>query len=133
MSAKAFLDTNVLIYSIGNDDAKKAAAIELLTAGALISTQNLNEAANVMRKKLKCNYSTIRRVLDKFVEQSILFTPSYATILSALTLAEHTGYGFYDSLIIASAMESGCDILYSEDMQNGQEIEGRLKIANPFA
>ena len=55
-----------------------------------------------------------------------------ATHEAALGIAERLGYQVYDSLIIASALEAGCATLYSEDMQDGQVVEGRLTIRNPF-
>jgi predicted nucleic acid-binding protein len=51
---------------------------------------------------------------------------------AALGIASRTGYQFYDALIIASALESGCTTLFSEDLQDGQVVEGRLTICNPF-
>lgn len=58
---------------------------------------------------------------------------SLTTIHKALDIRERYNFSWYDSLIVATALEVGCDILYSEDMQNGQEIEGRMSVVNPFA
>ena len=55
-----------------------------------------------------------------------------ATHEAALVLAEHTGYAVYDALLLASAIEAGCDTVCSEDMQDGQVIDGCLTIRNPF-
>jgi predicted nucleic acid-binding protein len=57
---------------------------------------------------------------------------SLVTIHTALDIWERYSFSWYDSLIVAAALEVGCDTIYSEDMQNGQEIEGRLHIINPF-
>jgi predicted nucleic acid-binding protein len=54
------------------------------------------------------------------------------TIHAALDIRERYGFSWYDNLIVAVALEAGCDTLYSEDMQNNQEINGRLRIVNPF-
>ncbi len=54
------------------------------------------------------------------------------TVLQACQIAERYRFSFYDSLIIAAALESNCTIVYSEDLQDGQHIEGRLIIKNPF-
>jgi predicted nucleic acid-binding protein len=56
-----------------------------------------------------------------------------ATHEAALVIAGHTGYAIYDALIIASALEAGCGTLLSEDLQDGQLIDGRLTVRNPFA
>ena len=63
----------------------------------------------------------------------VLADPRAGTAAQALGIAERLGYQVYDSLIIASALEAGCATLYSEDMQDGQVVEGRLTIRNPFA
>ena len=49
-----------------------------------------------------------------------------------LDIAERFGFSLYDSMIVSSALQFGCTILYSEDMQHGQEIDGQLVITNPF-
>ena len=130
----AFLDTNILIYSVSNDVAKKQRAIELLgNKNVVISTQIISESINVMRRKLNYDYSQIRRITDKFVEKTILYPITHDTIRRALNIAETYGYSYYDSQVIASALENDCTILYSEDMQHEQKIESHLKIVNPFA
>ncbi|MEN8220116.1 MAG: PIN domain-containing protein [Pseudomonadota bacterium] len=128
-----FLDTNVLIYSVSNDIVKKQRAIELLgKKNVVISTQIISESINVMYRKLNYDYSQIRRITDKFVEKAILYPITHDTIRRALKIAEISGYSYYDSQVIASALENDCTILYSEDMQHEQKIESHLKIVNPF-
>jgi len=63
----------------------------------------------------------------------LVTTISITTIHTALDIRERYNFSWYDSLILAAALEGGCDTLYSEDMQNGQEINGQLRIVNPFA
>ncbi len=129
----AFLDTNILIYTVSNDVAKKQRAIELLgTKNVVISTQIISESINVMHRKLNYDYSQIRSITDKFIENAILSPITYDTISYALKIAEIYGYSYYDSQVIASALENDCTILYSEDMQHEQKIETHLKIVNPF-
>ncbi|KHD07488.1 hypothetical protein PN36_00720 [Candidatus Thiomargarita nelsonii] len=128
-----FMDTNVVIYSLSNIVAKKKRAIELLsTKKAVISTQIISESVNVMSRKLKYDYSQIRRLTDKFVEKTTLHPITHDTIRMAFSIAEKYGYAYYDSQVIASALEHDCAILYSEDFQHEQLIENRLKIVNPF-
>ncbi len=78
---------------------------------------------------------------NRFIDTNVLiycYTSSepdkqrVATISDAVRLADRYGYSFYDSLIVAAALESGCSILYSEDMQSGQLIDGTLTIRSPF-
>jgi len=132
MSDKYFLDTNILIYTVSNVIFKKNIAVELLGKNPVISTQIISESANVMHRKLNFDYQKIRRITDKFAEKGILRTITHHTIRTTLDVAERYGYSYYDSQVIASALENDCDILYSEDLQHNQIIEERLRIVNPF-
>jgi predicted nucleic acid-binding protein len=132
MSDKHFVDTNVLIYTVGDIIIKKHQAIQLLKVNTIISTQVINESVNVMYRKLKYDYASIRDILKEILQRVELCLITEPTILVALTLAEKYRYGYFDSLMIASALEQRCPILYSEDLQHGQEIENQLNIINPF-
>lgn len=128
-----FLDTNVLIYAALQPDPRSEAARTLLRAGGVISVQVLNEFANVARRKLRRPWPEVRRALAAVRALCPAPRPITATTHeAALALAESTGYAFYDALILASALEAGCDTVCSEDMQDGHVIEGRLTIRNPF-
>ena len=128
-----FLDTNILLYSLSNDPAKRRRALRLLIDGPVVSLQVLNEAANVMRRKLGFEaIAAIREVLLRCLQESRLHPLAPSTLFSALDVAERYGFSHYDSLIVAAALESGCSILYSEDLQHGQAIEQRLTVINPF-
>jgi len=133
MSADVFLDTNILVYAVIHDDARTARASSLLRQGGTISVQVLNEFTNVALRKLKRSWPEI---IDALGALRILFpNPApieYATHTAALAIAQWEGFSFYDSLIVASALEAGCSALLSEDMQNGRVIKGRLTIRNPY-
>jgi predicted nucleic acid-binding protein len=132
MSDKFFVDTNILIYTVGNIMPKKDIAVGLITGQTAISTQVITETINVMYRKLKYEYSEIRIVINKFIEEMELYAITGHTIRTALNIAEKYGYSYFDSQIIASALEHDCSVLYSEDMQHNQIIEKRLRIINPF-
>ncbi len=130
---KAFLDTNVLIYAIAKDDPRAPRAEELLARGGVISVQVLSEFAAVARRKTKMPWAEIRRALDGI--KALCPDPLPLTLdthQEALAIAERYGYKIYDALIVAAALEARCTTLYSEDMQDGQVIDGRLTIRNPF-
>jgi len=133
MSADVFLDTNILVYATVHDDARATCASSLLRRGGTISVQVLNEFTNVAQRKLKRSWPEIIDALGVF---HVLFPDPapirLATHRAALEIAQRDGFAFYDSLIIASALEAGCSTLWSEDMQNARVIEGRLTIRNPF-
>ena len=134
MSAtKAFFDTNVLLYLLSADDAKTDRAEQTLAEGGIISVQVLNESASVASRKLNLSYAEIRDFLTTVRAMTPVAPLRVETHESALALAERYGFSFYDSLIVASALLSGCQTLYSEDLQDGQIIEQRLVVRDPFA
>jgi len=134
--ARAFLDTNVLVYLYTKDEPKKQnAARETLDRHfCVVSTQVLNEVYNVWLNKWKWNGTKVRQHLDNIetVCDEVMGIQR-CTIDKSLALKDLYGYSYYDCLILASALESGCEILFSEDMANQQIIENRLKIVNPFS
>lgn len=127
-----FIDTNILVYTIDKHTQKKEIALDLLCRKPIISTQVINELTNVFRKKFSLPYSQITTITENILASSTLFIPTYETIVSAYRIGEKYGYAYYDSLILASALENNCNILYSEDMHNGQLLEKNIKISNPF-
>jgi predicted nucleic acid-binding protein len=129
---KAFLDSNVLIYALGSDAAKKAAAVALMHSSATISTQVLAEVANVMRRKLGFDPQQAGEVVTDLAERLDVVLVGTQTIISAMALAQRHSLSHFDSQIVASALESGCELLYSEDFQAGQVFESRLRVVNPF-
>ena len=107
-------------------------AEKLLADGGWISVQVLNEFAAVARRKLNLSWEETREALSAIRVLCETPTPlSIETHEAALQIAGHCGYHINDALILAAALESRCDTLYTEDMQNGQSV-GSLTIRNPF-
>ncbi len=130
--AKVFLDSNVVIYAF-TDDPRSAVAEDLLARGGDISVQVLNEFTNVARRKLGFEWNQIEEALGAIrVLARAIHATDLETHTGALALAQRYGFSFYDALIVSSAIRARCDILHSEDMQDGLVIEGELRIANPF-
>lgn len=132
MQDSIFLDSNILLYAIGNDKYKKSLSIELIKKTPVITVQVLNEISNIMIRKLKLSYQDIHRIIDFIIRKCIIKSIDIITIRKALNISEKYKYSYYDSLIISSALENNCNILYTEDMHHGQNIENILKIINPF-
>jgi predicted nucleic acid-binding protein len=129
---KPFLDTNVLVYAVLSDDPRCPTAERLLAAGGTISVQVLNEFASVARGKLKWPWLDIEATLSLVRSQSRRVRDvSVLTHEAALVLARDHGLSFFDALIVAAAIEAGCDTLFTEDMQHGRKF-GSLTIVNPF-
>jgi len=133
MLVKAFLDTNVLIYAVAEGDPSCAQAEELLASGGVLSVQVLNEFVSVARRKLLMSWSDVTQALDAF--RALCPSPLSITVethQAALRIATTHGYNIFDALVIAAALEAGCATLYSEDLHDGQKIDGQLTIRNPF-
>ncbi len=133
MADKVFFDTSILIYAIAQNDPRSIVADELLAGGGVISVQVLNEFVSVMRRKIRMPWEDVTEALDAIR----ILCPSpvpitFKTHDSALGIAQHYGYSIYDALIAASALEAACPTLYSEDLQDGQIINKKLTIQNPF-
>ena len=130
--AGEFLDSNILVYAF-TTDPRAAAAQHLLERGGIVSVQGLNEFTNVARRKLGMTWEEVRDSLAAIrTLVSIVLPIDIDTHADGLRIAERHGYGIFDALMIASALRAGCITLWSEDMQDGMVIDGRLRIANPF-
>ena len=133
MSDNVFLDTNIFVYAYSNDLYKKKRSLELLSSTLCIaSTQVLSEFSNICFKKLKFSDSDISIVVKEIMDFCDIFIVNGKTIQRAIFVKGRYGYSYYDSLLLASALECNSSILYSEDLQHGQIIENSLKIINPY-
>lgn len=134
MNDNCFIDTNVLVYCYTNDElAKRQQALKVANNdNAFISTQVLTELANTFYRKFNISWQMIEAVLNEINSGFNVFVNNQRTINQALRIAEKYKYSLYDSLIISSALSCNCKTLYSEDMHDGQVIEDKLIIRNPF-
>ncbi|MEQ8857906.1 MAG: PIN domain-containing protein [Pseudomonadales bacterium] len=139
MSAERFIDTNVFIYQLDSQDARKAAVADALiregieTGNACISYQVVQECLNTVLRKAEVplDHDGARRYLDHVLAPLLRLSASVDLYHRALDVQGRYRYGFYDSLIIAGALDAGCTTLLSEDLQHGQRID-TLVIRNPF-
>jgi predicted nucleic acid-binding protein len=133
MSAKAFFDTNVLVYIVGQRDERSERAEALVAQGGMISVQVLNELVSVSRYKLGMSWEEVREAVEAV--RALCPSPVPLTVEThdaGRRIAATYGYRFYDALIAAAALQARCAVLYSEDLQDGQLIDRRLVIRNPF-
>jgi predicted nucleic acid-binding protein len=137
MTAKAFFDTNILIYALAirassQVDLRTETAERTLSLGGAVSVQVLNEFADAARRKLKMEWDAVEQCLEAIDAICGRAIPlSVETHTEAVEISKRYGYRIYDSLILAAAMQAGCATVYTEDMQHGQTI-GKLTIVNPF-
>ena len=127
-----FFDTNVLLYLLSEEAAKADQAETLITGGGTISVQVLNEFAAVASRKLGMSLVEIRELLHTVREVCHVEPITVATHDRALAVCERYGFTIYDSLILASALLTGCEVIYTEDLGDGQVIDDRLMVQNPF-
>jgi predicted nucleic acid-binding protein len=133
-AAKAFVDTNVFVYIYSNDeqDKRKQAIAQIDKFDRIISTQVLNEFCNVCIRKMRMALPNIETAVEKICLTNALAPISGETVTKALFIHGKYAYSYYDSLIVASALENNCEYLLSEDMADGQIIEDTLTIRNIF-
>ncbi len=129
---RPFIDTNVLFYLLSEDSEKADRAEQIVRAGGRISVQVLNEFANIARRKLAMSWGEISEVLDLFRYVCPTDPLTVETHERGLMVAEQYRLSVYDSMIIAAALLGECNVLYSEDMQDGLLIEQQVRVCNPF-
>ena len=139
MSGRFFLDTNIFVYSFDQSAAAKAQKATQLIREALttqkgvISYQVVQEFFNVALRR----FTQPMKAADAEQYLNTVFRPllgvhsSQALYAEALHLHAQTGFSWYDSLIVSSAIQARCDLLYTEDLQHGQRF-GSLQVRNPF-
>ncbi|MGX9726025.1 MAG: PIN domain-containing protein [Candidatus Electronema sp. VV] len=133
MNDRFFVDTNILVYSVADDLLKRKTAEELLLQdGVVMSPQVISEFVAVTLRKRILEPKKLLEYARKFLQIFQITATNADTVAAALDLMEKYHFSYWDSLILAAALESSCAVVYSEDLQAGQQIEGRLTIVNPF-
>ena len=136
MTERSFVDTNILVYAHDKSaGAKQIMAADLLDQGIqtgrlVLSTQVFQEFFASAVKKLGIDPAVARRTIELYGTLQVV-TIDLPDILAAIDLQRLHQYSFWDTLIIRAALSARCSILYTEDLQHGQVIDG-LKVVNPF-
>jgi predicted nucleic acid-binding protein len=133
MTARCFADTNVAIYALDADEEKRQRAIAVMRPGPVISTQVVNEFVNVLLVKRKLDRADAYALARALMQACDVVSVTPAITDQAMTLGQRYQLSHWDSLIVSAALETGCEILYSEDMQDGQVFADRLTAKNLFA
>jgi len=129
----SFIDSNVLIYLAAADPVRADRAEALISTGGHISVQVLNEVAHVLRRKLTFSWADTAAFLAGLRHVLRVHPLTEMTHETGLALAERYRLSVYDGVIVAAALMADCVTLWSEDMQDGLVIDGRLTIKNPFS
>ena len=127
-----FLDSNILVYSLSPEVEKRIKALSAIANRPTISVQVLNEFVNVVRKKLRLEIGEITDLLAPIRVKCEVVSLTEATHDLAVRISRDHKFKIFDANIIAAAELAGCDVLYTEDLNDGQRI-GRVTIRNPFA
>jgi predicted nucleic acid-binding protein len=128
----AFLDTNVILYLLSPDRAKADRTEELLSGRGHVSVQVLGELVAVMRRKLKMPWPEVADFTTVVREVCNVHPLTEEVHSKGMSIARRLGLSIYDGTIVASALLAECTTLYSEDLQDGQVIERRISVRNPF-
>lgn len=131
MPADIAFDSNVVLYLLSAEEAKAETAARLLSQKGVVSVQVLNEVSNVMRRKWQMAWEEIDDFLQALMPVCIIRPLTLSVHRLGLDLARRHHFSIYDAMIVAAAIDSGCRVLYSEDMQHGFTVES-LQIINPF-
>ena len=136
MTVNVFIDSNLWIYyhSMKPDEKfTKTRSIVLAHFNSLLlSTQILGELYHVLVRKKMASQADAKKVVVDLASEFAIIAVDTNHVFKAIEVNMRYGYSYWDSLIIATALQSNCSILYSEDMQHNQLIEGKLRIINPL-
>jgi predicted nucleic acid-binding protein len=139
MPARVFVDTNIWLYALleledAPADRRHQQAIDFLAelTRPVINSQVIRETCANLIKKAKMPEASIQGVLKAWYRDSDVVTSNAAQYLLASELRTNNAFSYWDSMIVAAALDAGCTTLCSEDMQHGQILRGQLTIVNPF-
>ena len=132
--SSVFVDTNILIYSYSTTEIdKRKTSLDILSGpGVVLNTQVINEFIWVMQRKYAIDLKYLHQVVKNLYASYTIGIIDREVIEKALIITGKYGYSYWDSLILAYAIENQCDLVYTEDLQHGQVVEKKVKIINPF-
>ena len=133
MTARCFADTNVAVYTLDADPARRGAALAVMKARPTISVQVVNEFLIVALGKMRLPRPTANRLSAILLRRCEVLDLTVEMVRTAIALGERYQISHWDALIVSAALAAGCETLYSEDLQDGQVFEGRLTVRNPFS
>lgn len=132
MTKRIFVDTNVPLYALDTESTKQKAALAIMRGNPVISVQVVNEFISVVTKKTTLSRREINQLAGVMLRRCEVIAIDSALVNAAIALGEKFKLSHWDSLIVAAALQAECDVLYTEDLHNGQVIYSQLTIINPF-
>jgi predicted nucleic acid-binding protein len=137
MSVKRFIDTNIWLYALfepAGDEAEKqrlAARLTLEETATAISEQVIAEVCSNLLRRKTCAESELIGYVTSFYRRCEVIVPGLTLHQSASDLRQRYHFSYWDSLIVAAALQANCGVLYTEDLHHGLRIDP-LEIVNPF-
>lgn len=132
---RCFIDSNIWLYAfIETDDTQKTVISKSLIQEneVIVSSQIINEiCVNLLRRKIFTE-KKVKKLINSFYQNYAVLETNADILLQGSKLRDKYNFSFWDSLIVSCALNSDCQILYSEDMQDNQKVEKILLISNPF-
>jgi predicted nucleic acid-binding protein len=136
MHDNVFVDSNIWLYSLiqPGDVNKHQQSLNFLLqlSRPVINSQVIREICSNLKKKTSLPEDQLCTLIDGWYQDCNVVHSNAAQHLLASRLRKSFSFSYWDSLIVAAAINSNCVILYSEDMQHGLVIDGKLTILNPF-
>jgi len=142
VKSKIFIDSNIWIYAFLESEKERAKQQHILSllenipsvSTVFVSVQVINEFHWILSRKYGIDDVTIKAKVTKGIAAVANIAPlDFKVYQDAYRIRGKYNVSFWDSLIVASALNNGCTILYSEDMQHGLMIDSKLKVINPFS
>lgn len=135
-SPGTFIDTNIWVYAFSAvqdvQKTRRSRALIRQTTNIYVNIQVINETTQNLLRKFGATEDVIRRLIRSYYRKYSVIDTTQTTLIKASSLRTHYSFSFWDSTIIASALEAQADTLFSEDLQDGLVVEGRLTIMNPL-
>ena len=132
-SEPRFVDSNIWLYTFIQQDAKKAAAQQLVKQNRVcLSSQVVNEVCRNLVRKAAFDEFRLRQVIERFYFAYLAIDLNEQILLAGSDLRLKYNFSLWDGLIVAAALAANATVLYSEDMHNGLIVKNKLKIVNPF-
>lgn len=133
MKDRVFIDSNIFLYAFSDkDNDKQKVAKEIVLTPSIISVQVVNEVSKNLLYKFNFNENEIVKVVNSLYKKHIIAELTQTVFIHASNIRKKYNFSYYDSIIVATALENECNIIYSEDMQHDQIIDNQLAIVNPF-
>lgn len=130
---RVFVDTNVLIYALDDDPLRSERAEQLLSQRPFTSVQALNEVVNVLRRRRSLEWPAIADVAAQLASLCEVAGQTLDTHRQAVALMSRYSLSWWDALMLAAAIDTTAETFFSEDLQDGMLVQGRLRVRNPFA